>query len=201
MGKKKTNKNCIGCSNEYSSYTSSGRKFCSRLCWSKNATITKPSTVFKKGQASFNYKGGKPKCVDCDKTLSTYNVSRCRSCDLSFRWKKGIYVMPSGKNSPLWKGGKTKENKLLRRKFQAHIAPLVLERDGYTCKSCGVRGVELHVDHVKSWSDFPELRFNMNNCVTLCRDCHYEKTFGRSIPDSVSSWGRNLQYIERGVSL
>ena len=52
----------------------------------------------------------------------------------------------------------------------------VLERDGYRCRACGrqcrkhERGLAAH--HVLAWSTHPASRFDVDNGLTLCRDCH-----------------------------
>ena len=48
----------------------------------------------------------------------------------------------------------------------------VYMKDNFTCQSCGIRGVELNAHHIKSWRSFPEERFNIDNGITLCVDCH-----------------------------
>lgn len=48
----------------------------------------------------------------------------------------------------------------------------VFERDNFTCQHCGVRGVRLHADHIKSWARHPELRYDVSNGRTLCVPCH-----------------------------
>lgn len=50
----------------------------------------------------------------------------------------------------------------------------VYERDGYTCQECGAQG-ELNAHHIKTWASHPELRFDVSNGVTLCKDCHAKK--------------------------
>ena len=75
-----------------------------------------------------------------------------------------------------------------RRRFQREVQKEVFERDDYTCQICGERGGYLHVDHIKSWADYPELRFKTDNCRTLCMACHYYVTFKRKLPKGVK-WG------------
>lgn len=50
---------------------------------------------------------------------------------------------------------------------------LVLKRDGYTCKICGTTS-DLQVHHIKSFAEYPELRFEVGNGMTLCERCHRE---------------------------
>lgn len=48
----------------------------------------------------------------------------------------------------------------------------VFARDDWTCRDCGVRGGRLEAHHIKSWRDHPEHRFDTDNGLTLCKDCH-----------------------------
>lgn len=133
------------------------------------------------------WRGGKPKCKDCKKQLTGHYQIRCFACH-----KKYCH----GKNSPTWKGGITSSNKRDRIRFRKYIQKQVFERDNYTCQLCGVRG-DLQVDHIQSWKDYVELRFDINNCRTLCARCHYRITFGREMPNSTKVWGHNLKHILR----
>jgi hypothetical protein len=98
----------------------------------------------------------------------------------------------SGENHYNWKGGITAQNKLDRQRFRWELQGQVFNRDDYTCQICDERGGWLQVDHIKSWKECPELRFDIDNCRTLCMACHYYITFKRKIPKGVV-WGHNLK--------
>lgn len=66
----------------------------------------------------------------------------------------------------------------------------VFEHDRYTCQKCGLAsfgGVYLEAHHIKSFRDYPKLRLDVDNGLTLCAACHYElhhsrkKTFGECL--------------------
>lgn len=88
--------------------------------------------------------------------------------------------------------GITPFNKLERKRFRDQMQKDVFERDNYTCQLCGDRGKDLQVDHIQSWAEYVELRFNINNCRTLCAKCHYQITFGKPMPEGVQGWGHHL---------
>jgi len=78
-----------------------------------------------------------------------------------------------GEKSPEWKGGITPINKRIRHSLEYKFwRRAVFERDDYTCKVCGKRGCRLNAHHVKSFAKFPELRFEIDNGITRCVDCH-----------------------------
>lgn len=97
----------------------------------------------------------------------------------------------TGENNPNWKGGKVSQNYKDRRTFRKNYQKEVFERDDYVCQKCKKRGGWLQVDHIKGWSDHPELRFDIDNCQTLCMSCHYFKTFNKEMPKGIV-WGHNL---------
>jgi hypothetical protein len=82
----------------------------------------------------------------------------------------------TGEKNCNWKGGITPINKKIRHSHEYKLwRTAVFERDDYTCIWCGVRGVNLHADHIKPFAYYPELRFAIDNGRTLCIRCH-EKT-------------------------
>ncbi len=107
--------------------------------------------------------------------------------------RRKISESKKGEKSYLWKGGITPFNHAQRVLFKNTMQKLILERDRYTCQMCGIKGVALQVDHIQSWTDYVELRFDMNNCRTLCTKCHYKITFGKEMPKYIKTWGLNLK--------
>lgn len=53
----------------------------------------------------------------------------------------------------------------------------VFERDGYICQGCGTKK-NLQAHHIEPWEkctgDKAELRYSVENGITLCRACHLE---------------------------
>lgn len=50
----------------------------------------------------------------------------------------------------------------------------VLNRDG-VCRCCGGdKPKYLEAHHIFSWKDYPDMRFDVNNGVTLCKQCHHK---------------------------
>lgn len=112
-------------------------------------------------------------------TLSNFkNGSRCKEC-LSKKLselRKGI-IFPSmrGENHPQWDFSKTQEEREVSRLLPEYKPwrKSVYERDIYTCQCCGdSKGGNLNAHHLDSWDWCKELRFDINNGITLCNICH-----------------------------
>ncbi len=56
----------------------------------------------------------------------------------------------------------------------------VFKRDDYTCQVCNKKGFKIQAHHIENYSSNKEKRFDINNGVTLCIDCHkkFHKTYG-----------------------
>ncbi len=50
----------------------------------------------------------------------------------------------------------------------------VLRRDNYVCQMCNNRKKRgsLQVHHIKRWANFPTIRYDPDNGITLCFLCH-----------------------------
>ena len=141
-----------------------------------------------KGRVGWNKGAGQVNCLNCNFVFNRNSIGN-KYCS-----KKCSSQVLRGENHPMWKGGITTQNKLERVRFQQTVQKQVLERDNYTCQICGERGGKLQVDHIQSWLEYVELRFSMDNCRTLCMDCHYLITFGKPKPKEIKTWGHNFKY-------
>ncbi len=92
---------------------------------------------------------------------------------LSREHRRKIGESQSGENCHFWKGGITPENKKIRGSPEMAIwRNFVFERDDYQCQECLKWGGELRAHHCKSFADYPRLRFQTWNGLTLCKVCH-----------------------------
>lgn len=48
----------------------------------------------------------------------------------------------------------------------------VYKRDGFRCQACGRVGGVIHAHHIKHFATHPEYRLDLNNGITLCKECH-----------------------------
>lgn len=93
----------------------------------------------------------------------------------------GCYVREiiSGENNWNWKGGKTSENDKIRQSVEyRQWQNAVKKRDKYTCQCCGKRYKEITVHHIFPFSDYENLRFDVDNGICLCKDCHDSRKDG-----------------------
>lgn len=84
--------------------------------------------------------------------------------------------------SHFWKGGITSKNKIIRYSVEYSIwRNNVFIRDGYTCQKYKTIGGDLHAHHILNFSNNPEIRFELDNGITLSKRAHKEfhKKYGQ----------------------
>ena len=78
-----------------------------------------------------------------------------------------------GDKHPNWKGGISSEQSRVRGRIEFKLwRNAVFARDNWTCQECGKQGGRLNAHHIKSFAEYPELRFAIDNGKTLCYKCH-----------------------------
>lgn len=97
-------------------------------------------------------------------------------------WNKGLKGYKAGESHYNWKGGITDANHKVRTSSEyTEWRKQVFARDNYLCVLGGKdHGNKLEADHIKPFAEYPELRLDINNGRTLCKDCHKQtETYGR----------------------
>jgi hypothetical protein len=158
------------------------------------ARLKMSATQFKKGQVSPMKGKKRPDLVDNNlhgfkKGQPAWNKGVTGVFHHSEETRQKISQSTKGEGGNNWKGGITPANKLGRTGVEYTAwQTAVFARDNYACQVCDQYNGYLHADHIKSWSECPELRYDVANGRTLCRPCHYYITFKRKMP-STSRWG------------
>jgi hypothetical protein len=89
-------------------------------------------------------------------------------------WNKGKpFLAIQGEKNHMWNGGSSKF-------YQSHYNNAeyrnwrrsVFIRDKFTCQHCGVRHTNINAHHIKSYTYYPEFRYDIKNGLTLCGQCH-----------------------------
>ena len=96
---------------------------------------------------------------------------------ISKTMKKGGFkpTVLRGIDSPNWKGGITPENVRIRNCPEMHLwRKSCLIRDNFTSQKSGQKGGKLEIHHINNFANFPELRFALDNGITLTKEEHKE---------------------------
>jgi len=118
------------------------------------------------------------------------NHNRVYTKEERIKRSQSLKGINKGEKNNAWKGGIYpeiwKQRTCLNYKFWREE---VFKRDNFTCQKTKVRGGQLHTHHVLPFSKYPELRFDINNGITLSKKSHKEfhKIYG---------FNNNLQQLQ-----
>jgi hypothetical protein len=81
-----------------------------------------------------------------------------------------------GEKCHLWKGGITPEMEKIRKSIEYKLwRKAVFERDNFTCQKYGTKvGGTLRAHHINNFAEKEELRFAIDNGITLSEKAHRE---------------------------
>lgn len=126
----------------------------------------------------------KGKIVSLEQRLKISNTLKGRS--LSNEHKVNISNAHKGKHTgslnTSWKGGITPMMKSLRNKKEYKLwRKAILERDNFKCQKCNTNIGQLCSHHINNFSEFPELRYAIDNGIILCYKCHelFHQKYGK----------------------
>lgn len=156
-------KNCLTCNNEV---TRARSKYCSSKCQGEGA----------KGEKSARYNKKSVSCSNCKKDILKQpslisGTNFCSSnCKNTFHSKR-----ISAANNPRYKDGcfvGRKGIKGIYIGFTLKLKIFIRERDGNSCKVCGMdektHGLKMHVHHI----DYNKEHNIDINLISVCRYCH-----------------------------
>jgi hypothetical protein len=130
-------------------------------------------------------------CTHCSakflRTESAFLWGKKREHKNYFCSKKCHIEYQTGETNPNWIKDRTKiknQHKTIRwSKEMEDWRNTVYNRDQWTCQMCNneskkITRLVLNVHHIKCFSEYPDLRFDTNNGITLCEICH-KKTYNK----------------------
>lgn len=147
--------------------------------------------------------------INCDTNMKyiclnhkDYGIQECtlfNAITYSDNCELCIHEKLSGENHWNWQGGITSErDKIKQSKEYTDWRIKVFERDNYTCQVCGEKGGKLNVHHIHNFSDYPELRFDINNGITICEK-HHLQTYKNSFHDIYSQFNNTKEQLEEYI--
>lgn len=131
-------------------------------------------------------------CIYCGEKFFVWDCQKRIFCSSLCYWKnkKGKKAIQNisdkekerrrksmiGKNNPMWKGGDSDKER--RNSQYKNWRKSIFERDNFTCQKCGyfngcgIKRRDLNAHHIVHWIDSVELRYEVENGLTLCVPCH-----------------------------
>ena len=164
---------CEICGKEFKGDKYNANRFCSRACYD----------IF------HGIKNKQRECPTCHKIFEAK-----ASDDIYCSWEcyNKDRHMPKGEEHWNWQGGKSLINDRHDSTEYKKWRLAVYQRDNYKCQYCGSKE-KINAHHIYSYQHYPELRYRIDNGITLCEKCHikthqkfgYDSQFRMILPKAV----------------
>lgn len=106
----------------------------------------------------------------------------CFRIDNSSKMMRALSLRNIGENHYNWDGGKASKNSVVRGSGEySRWRMSIFYRDEFRCQICGVENSYLNAHHIYGFSEYIDLRFDLNNGISMCEDCHknFHARYGR----------------------
>jgi len=163
---------CNFCKKEY---IGRGKDYCSNKCASQIENKKRASKISQSLEGRCNRGSGWKHTEEWKKKSLIWKLGNKSNLGkkLSLEVRKKLSEAHKGEKAYNWKGDESANKIRLRHQLEAKLwREAVFTRDDWTCQKCKQRGGKLHAHHIKSFANFPKLRFAIDNGVTLCKKCH-----------------------------
>lgn len=146
-------------------YNSNNNHFCSKKCY-------------------YDYCDSKRSILNCDNCNKQYSeiISKYKLSNYHYCSNKCRNEHQRGEYSSNYNPNLTQEERENKRRIEGYndFIKNVYKRDNYTCQCCSKVGNKLNAHHIYGYSEYKELRINVDNGITLCEECHksYHKQYG-----------------------
>jgi len=88
----------------------------------------------------------------------------------------------TGKNSPVWKGGihDIRWDRLQPKYKEWRME--IFKKYNFICQKCKIHPNYLEAHHILNWNDNPDFRYDIDNGIAFCKDCHidFHRIYGKS---------------------
>lgn len=180
----KVERNCAYCGNKVKMIPSVKAKNSVSYCNQECRTLHLKEVMT--GENNPNYNQVEKACDGCGKN-TLFHPFLLKSLKHNFCsnkcFRKNIGKFYSGSNNSNWNRDLSLEERLKSRRYPEYYEwrKNVYERDCYTCKCCGSsKSGTLNAHHIENYKNNKEKRTDVNNGITLCKDCHkfFHKRYG-----------------------
>jgi len=141
----------------------------------KNGSYKQTEETKKKIGIANKGKNKPPRSEEHKRKLKENNAHYWKGKTRPEETRKKLSESKKGDKNPNWKDGISPENHRIRTSCDYRDwRKKVFTRDNFICQKYKIDNVIIQCHHIKNFAEYPELRFNTNNGITLSKKAHEE---------------------------